>query len=60
MRDEKSIRLRLEQLRGQMLHWGTPDLLVFVITRDELRVWIQSLEWILGKTSTDTKRSCRV
>jgi len=37
MRDEKSIQIRLEQLRGQLLQWGTPDLRVFVITKDELR-----------------------
>ena len=49
MRDEGSIHIRLEQLRGQLLQWGTPDLRVFVITNDELRGWIQALEWILGK-----------
>jgi len=37
MRDEKSIHLRLEQLRGQLLQWGTPELRVFVTTKDELR-----------------------
>ncbi len=37
MRDEKTIRERLEQLRGQFLQWATPDLLVFVATKDELR-----------------------
>ena len=50
MRDEKTIRTRLEQLRGQFLQWGTPDLQVFVITKDELRGWIRALEWILGKS----------
>jgi len=54
MRDEKSIQTRLEQLRGQFLQWGTPDLQVFVITKDELRGWIRALEWVLGKTSADT------
>jgi len=54
MRDEKTIQIRLEQLRGQFLQWGTPDLQVFVITKDELRGWIRALEWILGKTSVDT------
>ena len=28
MRDEKILRERLEQLRGQLLQWGTPDLMV--------------------------------
>ena len=55
MRDEKTIRQRLEQLRGQLLQWGTPDLQVFVITKDELRGWIRALEWILGNMPTDTK-----
>ena len=50
MRDEKTIQTRLEQLRGQFLQWGTPDLQVFVITKDGLRGWIRALEWILGKT----------
>ncbi len=49
MRDEKSIQLRLEQLRGQLRQWGTPDLQVFVVTKDELRGWIGALEWVLGK-----------
>ncbi len=49
MRDEKTIQTRLEQLRGQFLQWGTPDLRVFVITKDELRGWIRALEWILQK-----------
>jgi len=51
MRDETSIRLRLEQLRGQFLQWGTPDLQVFVITKDELRGWIRALEWVLQRPS---------
>src|SRR5947199_4735135 len=50
MRDEKILRARLEQLRGQFLQWGTPDLMVFVTTKDELRGWIHALEWVL-KTS---------
>ncbi len=49
MRDEKAIRERLEQLRGQLLQWGTPDLHVFVTTKDELRGWIRALEWVLNK-----------
>jgi hypothetical protein len=52
MRDEKMIQQRLEQLRGQLLQWGTPDVwlsVVSVITKDELRGWIRALEWILGK-----------
>ena len=49
MRDEKSIQQRLQQLRGQFLQWGTPDLRVFVITKDELRGWIRALEWVLQK-----------
>src|SRR3989442_15377437 len=52
MRDEKAIRTRLEQLRSQFLQWGTPDLQVFVITKDELRGWIRALEWVLLKAST--------
>ena len=49
MRDDKTIRERLEQLRGQFLQWGTPDLQVFAITKDELRGWIRALEWVLGR-----------
>ena len=60
MRDELAIQTRLEQLRGQLLQWGTPDLQVFVITKDELRGWIRALEWVLGKTATDTKVSWRL
>jgi len=47
MRDDETIRERLEQLRGQFLQRGTPDLRVFVITKDELRGWIRALEWVL-------------
>ena len=57
MRDEKIIRERLEQLRGQFLQWGTPDLQVFVITKDELRGWIRALEWVIGKTDGDGVRT---
>src|SRR5712664_3838391 len=49
MRDEKTIRQRLEQLRGQLLQWATPKLPVFAVTKDEVRGWIRVLEWILGK-----------
>ena len=49
MRDERTIRDRLEQLRGQLLQWGTPELAAFVITKDELRGWIRALEWTLGR-----------
>ena len=49
MKDEKTIRTRLEQLRGQLLQWGTPDLMVFTTIKDELRGWIRALEWVLGK-----------
>jgi len=59
MRDEKIIRERLEQLRGQLLQWGTPDLMVFVITKDELRGWIRALEWVLGGTGTDASTGDR-
>ena len=38
MRDEKILRERLEQLRGQLLQWGTPDLMVFVTTKDAPRL----------------------
>jgi hypothetical protein len=47
MKDENTIRMRLEQLRGQFLQWGTPDLMVFVTTKDECRGWIRALEWVL-------------
>ena len=47
MRDEKLLRVRLEPLRGQLLQWGTPDLMVSVTTKDELRGWIRALEWVL-------------
>src|SRR5256885_9532473 len=47
LRDEKIIRQRLDQQRGQLLQWGTPDLVVFVTTKDELRGWIRALEWVL-------------
>ncbi len=53
MRDEKIVRERLEQLRGQFLQWGTPELPVLVTTKDELRGWIRALEWVLRKTSGD-------
>ena len=56
-RDEKTIRERLEQLRGQFLQWGTPDLRVFVTTQEELRGWIRAVEWILGRNGRDTKGS---
>ena len=49
MRDERTIQTRLEQLRGQFLQWGTPDLQVFVITKDELRGWILALERALQR-----------
>jgi len=57
MRDEKLIRQRLEQLRGQFLQWGTPELRVFVTPKDELRGWIRALEWVLMTTSADSKGS---
>ncbi len=53
MRDEETIRERLEQLRGQFLQWGVPELRVFVMTKDELRGWIGALEWVLRKTKAD-------
>jgi len=49
MKDEERVRNQLEQLRGQFLQWGTPDLRVFAITKDELRGWIRALEWLVGK-----------
>ncbi len=49
MKDVDIIRTRLEQLRGQLLQWGTPDLMVFTTTKEELRGWIRALEWVLGK-----------
>ena len=53
MKDDTAIRRRLEQLRGQFLQWGTPELQVFVVSKDELRGWIRALVWVLGKTSAD-------
>jgi hypothetical protein len=49
MRDNETIRVRLEQLRGQLSQWGTPDRTVFVTTPDECCGWIWALEWVLGK-----------
>ncbi len=57
MRDEKTIRTRLEQSRGQFLQWGTPELQVFVVTKDELRGWIRALEWVLGQVDRDSQES---
>jgi hypothetical protein len=48
MKVQQEIRQRLEILRGQFLSWGTPEAQVFVTTKDELRGWIRSLEWVLG------------
>jgi hypothetical protein len=56
MRDEQTIQTRLEQLRGQLLQWGTPDLMVFTITKDELRGWIRALEWVLAGPSSPLER----
>jgi hypothetical protein len=53
MKDEQTARQRLEELRGQLQQWGTPELrvsVVSVITKDELRGWIRALEWILAPT----------
>jgi len=55
MRDEKTIRERLEQLRGQFLQWGTPDLRVFVTTQEELRGWIRAIEWSLARAALTSK-----
>ena len=60
MRDEKTIQTRLEQLRGQLLQWGAPDLMVFTTTKDELRGWIRALEWILGRTGGKTNSSSAI
>jgi hypothetical protein len=57
MKDVETIQSRLVQLRGQLAQWGTPDLRVFVITKDECRGWIEALEWILATTGGDTKGS---
>ena len=57
MRDIDTIRVRLEQVRGQLLQWGTPDLRVFVIAKDELHGWIRALEWVLvGHVEQTLKR----
>jgi len=37
------------------LQWGTPDFQVFVTTKDELRGWLRALEWVLIRTSGDSK-----
>ncbi len=57
MKDDTAIRRRLEQLRGQFLQWGTPELQVLVVTKDELRGWIRALEWVLGRNDTNAGRS---
>jgi hypothetical protein len=60
MRDDETIRVRLEQLRGQLLQWSTPDLrlsVASVITKDELRGWIRAIEWVLATTGGGTKGS---
>lgn len=57
MKDDTTVRRRLEQLRGQFLQWGTPELQVFVVSKDELRGWIRALEWVLRKTGTDAGTS---
>ena len=54
MRGEK-IHEGLEHLRGRFLQWGTPNLMVFATTKDELRGWIRALEWVLARTSPDLK-----
>ena len=56
MRDEKILRERLEQLRGQLLQWGTPDLMVFTTTKDELRGWIRALEWVLLRSAQQASK----
>ena len=38
----------LEHLRGRFLQCGTPDLMLFTTTKDELRGWIRALEWTLS------------
>jgi len=48
MRDEKAIRQRVEEFRGQFLQWGAPKLHGFVIRKNELRGWIRAIEWVLG------------
>jgi len=37
------------QLRGRFSRGGTPDLMVFMTTKDEMRGWIRALEWVLTK-----------
>jgi len=51
LRDETAVRIRLEQLRGQFLQWGTPELPVFATSREELRGWIRALEWVMQASS---------
>ena len=48
MRDEKAIRQRIEEFRGQFLQWGAPKLHVFVIRKNELRGWIRAIQWVLS------------
>ena len=43
---QKTVQQHLEQLRGSSCR-STPDLQVFVITKDELRGWIRAIEWVL-------------
>ena len=47
LRDDKTINTRLEQLRGQLLQWATPDVIVYMRTKDQLRGWIRALKWVL-------------
>ena len=35
------------------MQWGTPDLMVFVTTKDELRGWIRALECSRQKPRTN-------
>ena len=53
MRDNETIRLRLEQMRGQFLQWGTPELQVFATSKEELRGWIRALEWVIGRATKE-------
>ncbi len=50
IKDENLTRERLVRLRGEFLNWGTAEAQASVTTKDELRVLIRALEWVLGRS----------
>ncbi len=61
MKDDKTVRKRLEEVRDEFLHWderdprGTRAGTIYSTesyrpySKQELQGWIQALEWILGR-----------